>query len=184
METWDRAKADREAFADYLATLTEQDFAAPSWCAGWSVKDVTTHLLVSSTMSKGQVFKLLLAPGFNLDKMSAKLTTRMSGEMSNEQVVVATRSTAGVRSAPPGLKPVGVFAELVTHANDIFDGDRQAVPTADGIRCDRARPHEGRATGAGLQETDRRAATAGDRHRVVDRKRAAGGGRRAAPARR
>ncbi|MFI0528154.1 MAG: maleylpyruvate isomerase family mycothiol-dependent enzyme [Ilumatobacteraceae bacterium] len=119
METWDRLKADREAFADYLATLTEQDWAAPSWCAGWSVKDVTTHLLVSSTMSNGQVFRAFLASGFNLDKMSAKLTTRMSGEMSNEQVVAATRSTAGVRSAPPGLKPVGVFAELVTHANDI-----------------------------------------------------------------
>ena len=27
METWDRVKADREAFADYLATLTEQDWA-------------------------------------------------------------------------------------------------------------------------------------------------------------
>ena len=38
METWDRVKADREAFADYLATLTEQDWAAPSWCAGWQLK--------------------------------------------------------------------------------------------------------------------------------------------------
>jgi hypothetical protein len=70
-------------------------------------------------MSKGKIFLAFLGAGFNVDKMSAKLVTRMSAEMSNEQMVAVTRSSAGVRSAPPGLKPIGVFAELITHAADI-----------------------------------------------------------------
>ncbi|MGB8859172.1 MAG: maleylpyruvate isomerase family mycothiol-dependent enzyme, partial [Ilumatobacteraceae bacterium] len=119
MDTWGRIQSDRAAFADYLATLTTPQWEAGSWCAGWSVKDVVAHLLVSPTMSKGKIFLAFLGSGFNLDKMSAKLVTRMSAQMSADRMVELTRSTAGVRSAPPGLKPIGVFAELATHAADI-----------------------------------------------------------------
>jgi uncharacterized protein (TIGR03083 family) len=131
MDTWDRIEADREALAGYLDTLTTEDWAAPSWCAGWSVKDVTMHLLVGPTMSKGKIFVAFLTSGFSVDRMSAKLVTRMSAELSDAQVVSTTRATAGVRSAPPGLKPIGVLAEIAAHANDISFalGKPFALPT-------------------------------------------------------
>ena len=119
MDVWELIETDRLAFADYLASLSAQDWDAPSWCDDWTVKAVTTHLLVTPTMSKGQVFRAFLKSGFNLDKMSAKLVKHMTASMSNEQTVTATRETAGVRSAPPGLKPIGVFGELLVHASDI-----------------------------------------------------------------
>ena len=119
MDIWDRIETDRVALADYLDTLTAQDWDAQSWCDEWSVKDVALHLLVSPTMSKGKIFGAFLGSGFNLDKMSAKLIKSMTASMSTAEVAATTRSSAGVRSAPPGLKPIGVFAEVLVHSSDI-----------------------------------------------------------------
>ena len=119
MDPWENIKTDREVLADYLETLSPEDWAAQSWCDEWTVKGVAAHLLVSPTMSKGQIVRSFLASGFNLDKMSAKLVGQMTADMSAAEIVAATRDTAGVRSAPPGLKPIGVFGEVLTHAGDI-----------------------------------------------------------------
>src|SRR4051794_14895471 len=112
MDPWDDIKVDRLAFADYLETLSPEDWEAQALCTDWTVKGVATHLLVTPTMSKGQVFVAFLKSGFNLDKMSAKLVDRMTSEMSTDEIVATTRETAGSQSAPPGLKPMGVFGEV------------------------------------------------------------------------
>ena len=119
MDTWEAIKTDRVAFSVYLATLSPQDWDAPTWCDEWTVKGVAAHLLVAPTMKKGQVFLAFVKSGFNLDKMSAKLIGHMAAAMSNEEIVAKTGDTAGVRSAPPGLKPLGVFGELLVHSSDI-----------------------------------------------------------------
>lgn len=41
----DLAYEERSDLARYLRTLTPQQWHAPSLCAGWSVKDVVTHIL-------------------------------------------------------------------------------------------------------------------------------------------
>jgi uncharacterized protein (TIGR03083 family) len=118
MDTWEAITADRLTLANYLDSLSAEEWAAPSWCAGWSVKDVVAHLLVSPTMSKGQIFRAFAGSGFNLDKMNAKV---VAGSRSTPGSAMAEklRSTAGVHSAPPGLKPIGVLAETQVHAADI-----------------------------------------------------------------
>ncbi len=117
MDIWTAVTTDRLAFADYLATLTPEQWGAATWCSEWTVRDVVAHLLVPPTMSRGQVFAAFAKSGFNLDKMSAKLIARTT--MPTGEIVATTRRTAGVQSAPPGLKPIGVFAELLVHAADI-----------------------------------------------------------------
>jgi uncharacterized protein (TIGR03083 family) len=62
MDVWNGVSEGRTAFADYLSTLPAADWAQPSWCAGWSVKDVTAHMLVPPTMSRGKVFVVRLQP--------------------------------------------------------------------------------------------------------------------------
>ena len=119
MDPWIAITSDRLAFADYLSTLSPSQWDAATWCEKWSVKDVTAHLLVSPTMSKGQIFRSFLRSGFNLDKMSATLIGRMTATMSTAQMTSTTRVSAGVHSAPPGLKPIGVLAEVLVHTSDI-----------------------------------------------------------------
>jgi uncharacterized protein (TIGR03083 family) len=119
MDPWGPVKTDREALADYLQALAPDDWDRPSLCDGWTVKGVALHLLVTPTLSKGKVFLSFVGSGFNLDKMSQKQIDRMSAELSTDQIVAQTRNTAGVQSAPPGLKPMGVLGEVLTHTSDI-----------------------------------------------------------------
>ena len=39
------ARAERADLADFLATLTPEDWEAPSLCSKWSVKDVVAHMI-------------------------------------------------------------------------------------------------------------------------------------------
>jgi uncharacterized protein (TIGR03083 family) len=39
------ARAERADLAEFLATLTPQDWEAPSLCSKWSVKDVVAHMI-------------------------------------------------------------------------------------------------------------------------------------------
>lgn len=121
MGPWVEIKADRELFADYLEGLSPEEWDRSSLCDGWTVKGVAIHLLVTPTMSKGQVFRSFLGSGFNLDKMSAKLIDRKSAEMSTDQIVAVTRQSAGSENAPPGLKPLGVLGEVLVHTTDVSD---------------------------------------------------------------
>lgn len=121
MDVWGSIKADREIFADFLSTLTPDDWSVTSRCAGWTVKAVVAHLLVAPTMSKGKIFLAFASSGFNLDKMSAKLVEHMTTAMSVDEMAAKVRSTAGSQSAPPGLKPVGVLSEILIHASDISE---------------------------------------------------------------
>jgi len=132
MGPWVEIKADRELFADYLEALSPEEWDRSSLCDGWTVKGVAIHLLVTPTMSKGQVFRSFLGSGFNLDKMSAKLIDQKSAEMSTDQIVAVTRQSAGSESAPPGLKPLGVLGEVLVHTTDVSDavGRPLDLPTA------------------------------------------------------
>jgi uncharacterized protein (TIGR03083 family) len=51
----DALRADHEALTDLVATFTEQDWAAPSGCDGWSVRDLLGHMT--------QLFRQVVDPG-------------------------------------------------------------------------------------------------------------------------
>jgi len=122
MDTWTSITNGRRALADYLAGLAVDDWNRPSLCAGWTVKDTAAHMLVIPALSKGQVFRSFIGSGFNLDKMNAKLVTKLTATLSTEEIVATTRSSAGSRSVPPGLGLPGVLTELVVHSSDIAEG--------------------------------------------------------------
>lgn len=119
MDTWTSLKNGREAFGDYLATLQPDDWNRPSLCAGWTVKDVTAHMLVIPTKSKGTIFRHFLGSGFNLDKMNAGFVRQIAASMSPADIVSTTRASAGSHGRPPGLPLPGVFNELVVHSADV-----------------------------------------------------------------
>lgn len=121
MDTWALVANGRTAWGDYLEGLAPGDWARPSLCAGWSVKDVAAHLLVVPTMSKGRVFRAFLGAGFDLTKMNARFVARLTADLSTAAIVEATRASAGSRSMPPGLKLPGVLTELVVHAADVSE---------------------------------------------------------------
>ena len=94
MNTWTSISNGREAFGEYLAALTPDEWNMASLCVGWNVKDVAAHMLVIPTMSKSQVFRAFASSGFNLDKMNTKLVRRLTTEMSTAEIAAKTVSCA------------------------------------------------------------------------------------------
>ncbi|MDQ1541789.1 MAG: hypothetical protein QOH29_2515 [Actinomycetota bacterium] len=49
--TWPMIHSERQALADDLAGLRDEQWAMPSLCAGWSVRDVLAHMTSSAKMT-------------------------------------------------------------------------------------------------------------------------------------
>lgn len=122
MDPWPMIEADRRELADYLAGLSAEEWQQRSLCSDWTVNEVAAHMLVIPTVSKPSIFFNFLGSGFNLDKFSAKMVSRISSEKSPDQIATAMRDSAGSRSTPPGLKPMGILSEVLVHAGDISEG--------------------------------------------------------------
>jgi hypothetical protein len=88
-------------------------------------------MLVIPTLSKGKIFINFLGSGFNLDRFSAKMVSRITNENSPEELAATLGEAATSRSTPPGLKPMGILAETLVHAGDISEsvGRPLAFPT-------------------------------------------------------
>ncbi|MCV7077583.1 maleylpyruvate isomerase family mycothiol-dependent enzyme [Mycobacterium szulgai] len=58
--TMEMARTERAELAEFLSTLTPQQWEAPSLCAGWSVKDVVAHMFSYEELdTKGLVMRFL-----------------------------------------------------------------------------------------------------------------------------
>jgi len=47
-ETWKHIHSERSDMAETLAALSAAQWAAPSWCEGWSVRDTAGHILAAA----------------------------------------------------------------------------------------------------------------------------------------
>lgn len=69
------ATAERHELAEFLATLTSEEWDAPSLCTGWSVKDVVCHVISYEDLGTGALLarlargRFLGANQIGVDKM-------------------------------------------------------------------------------------------------------------------
>ena len=50
-DTWTLIHAERRALVDDLSSLTPDQWAEASLCAGWSVRDVLAHMTATAKMT-------------------------------------------------------------------------------------------------------------------------------------
>ena len=109
--------AERRRLADQLDTLTDDQWDTPSLCAGWSVRDVVSHLVFPSTTSMLRVLIPFAKSGFNFDKMTVD---QVRGDRrSGPDLVKAFRATAGHRFTPPGFSFEAPLTDVIVHGRDI-----------------------------------------------------------------
>ena len=63
-KTWKLIHAEREALADLFETLTRDQWAAQSLCAGWTVHVAAAHILAGAEQSPPKFVTRLAANGF------------------------------------------------------------------------------------------------------------------------
>jgi len=112
------ATANRLLAADMFAGLTQEQWATPSLCAGWTVREIAAHLVpppngLSFWSLAGQVLRYR----GDLDRMVDD-TTRRAAQRPTEDIVRELRERAGVRLKPPATGAAGPMADTAIHLRD------------------------------------------------------------------
>ncbi len=116
-DVWPAIQTEREACADLLESLTPEQWESATWCKGWDVRDVASHLIASTRQSPSVFFLGLAKAGFSFDKMVSEAARRIGGA-DTKTLAAEMRSSALRRNHPPG--PVtSMLGEMVVHGEDI-----------------------------------------------------------------
>jgi uncharacterized protein (TIGR03083 family) len=119
VDLWTEVAAERNDLADLLATLTPEQWDAPSLCEQWKVRDVVGHLVFGAEkMSFAKVAGAMVKNGFNLDKMLANGAIEV-GKQPTQDLVKRLRENAASQVEPPFTKPLDVLSDTVIHTQDI-----------------------------------------------------------------
>src|SRR3954468_10203989 len=101
MNTWNAIGTERASLADALIRLSGDAWGRPSLCAGWSVREVVAHLIVTAQMTPPKFFGRMIASGFRFDAMAAANIRRLLDRHDNGELVTLYRSLVDARTAPP-----------------------------------------------------------------------------------
>jgi uncharacterized protein (TIGR03083 family) len=108
---------ERRRLADQLDQLTDEQWATPSLCAGWTVRDVAAHVVYPTTTSKVRVIAPFVRSGFNFDKLTTQLVR--ADTRSGPELAAVLRKNAEHRFTPPGFGFEAPLTDVVVHGRDI-----------------------------------------------------------------
>jgi uncharacterized protein (TIGR03083 family) len=116
-EIWKYIHSERADMAETLTTLTPDQWAASSWCAGWSVQDTAGHILAAAEQTPANFYKELASAGFRFNVFTDR-GARSLASIGPEELVRRLRARTSTTNHPPG--PVmAMLGEIVVHSEDI-----------------------------------------------------------------
>lgn len=113
---WRNVDEQRGHLADLLDTLEPQQWATPSLCAGWTVREVAIHI-TQSHASIGEMLPAALKSGFRFDAMVRRAALEDPSEPA--AITARLRDMAGSRKRPPLTKEVDPLLDVLIHTQDI-----------------------------------------------------------------
>jgi uncharacterized protein (TIGR03083 family) len=116
-DMWPMIKQEREACADVIEKLTPEQLSTPSWCEGWSVRDVAGHMIATGNTTFGSFYGNLFKSRFRFNAMAQRLVSE-NREGDSSTLASRLRAKAGGRNHPPG-PTVAMLGEAVVHGEDI-----------------------------------------------------------------
>lgn len=132
---WRTIRAERQALADLLDTLTPEQWATPSLCRGWTVRHVAAHLMAGPTGSAAGFLRAMARARGSFARAN-QLLTEDRARLPPAVLVAELREHAGSRFTPPVLDWHAPLTDLLVHRLDItvplgLHPDRPGVPWAD-----------------------------------------------------
>jgi uncharacterized protein (TIGR03083 family) len=116
-DPWPTIRDERRALAADLGSLTEAQWAQPSLCDGWSVRDVLGHMTATAAMTTGGFFAALLGSGFRFNAMQEKAIAAQN-EGTPADTLARFRAQIDSTTHPPGPGD-SWLGETLVHAEDI-----------------------------------------------------------------
>ena len=117
VELWPTIHAERAALATDLQTLSDAQWATPSLCSGWSVRDVLAHMTATARITPPGFMLKMLTAGFSFQKLQAKDIAVERGA-SPADTLARFRAQVNSRSHPPGPNDAWL-GEVLVHSEDI-----------------------------------------------------------------
>ena len=120
----------RRAVADVMDGLSAEQWATPSLCAGWTVRDVAAHLVMPYEVSLPGLLVRMAKSGFDFDKVANKFA--LAEHRSGADLAKVLRANAEHRFVPPNFPPQAPLTDIVTHGLDMFRplGIDRDIPSA------------------------------------------------------
>jgi uncharacterized protein (TIGR03083 family) len=112
------AAAERRDLADYLDTLTDEQWGQPSLCPGWTVRDVAGHLPSYDELGWLAVLTLFARSGFSLARCN-QVGVEHSRRLGTEQLVTRLRAQAVPRGITAMFGSAIALTDGLIHHQDI-----------------------------------------------------------------
>jgi len=134
MDTWTTIQAERQALAADLQDLTSEQWATPSLCSQWTVRDVLAHMTSTASLTPPAFFAKLAGSGFNFDKLQESGIAAQRGD-SPAATMAHFEAVETSRKHPPGPADTWL-GETIVHAEDIRRplGIKHSYPTEAVVR--------------------------------------------------
>ncbi len=116
-DVWRAIDAERAGLADLLDELTADEWATPSLCDGWRVRDVAAHLTLSHMRPATAVVEALRARG-SFDRMVHDSAVRQAA-LPCEELPRRLRAMVGSRRKIPFVAPLVPLLDVLVHGQDI-----------------------------------------------------------------
>lgn len=129
-------KQEREALADFLETLSSDEWLTPSLCSEWTVQDVASHVSFAPAVRMGALLKALAKNGFRANRTSARMSQEWAAQRGREAIIAGLRDPDSINNPTPGTRLADVLADTITHHLDVrvpLDQERPAPVEATGI---------------------------------------------------
>lgn len=116
-DVWPLVHAERRALIDDLSRLDESHWQHPSLCDGWTVHDVTAHLVDVATATRLGFILDMARARFDFDRQNDRGITRSLGA-SPWETLARLRRVASRTSGPPAPLDTRIVEEVL-HGEDI-----------------------------------------------------------------
>jgi uncharacterized protein (TIGR03083 family) len=117
MDIWPTVHAERKALADDLRGLADEDWATPSLCGDWTVRDVLAHMTSAGKLTPPAFFGQMIGSGFSFNKVQEKGIAAQQGATPADSLANFESVLTSVKH-PPGPNPTWL-GEVIVHSEDI-----------------------------------------------------------------
>jgi len=134
-DTKDLARQERADLADLLATLTPEQWDAPTLCTQWRVRDVAAHVFSYDVLSTGALIRRFLTGRLNGDRVNALGVAAYAGSSTDELLALAKQHLQP-RGLPAGFGGRIALTDGLIHHQDVRRalGIPREIP-ANRLRC-------------------------------------------------
>lgn len=121
-QLWAAIDDQRTRTADLLARLTAAQWAEPSLCDGWTVRDVAAHLTLQQETIGSILAVALRHPGvlsMDLNHTIKQSALSLAAELTPDELIRRIRAMVGSRRHNSFVTPLETLTDALVHGQDI-----------------------------------------------------------------